>query len=104
MLVNIYSVFDHAAKAFVKPFFVHNDGLAIRAFQDNVNAQDDNNIAKHPDQFVLYCLGVYDDVTGVINSCDPVRIAMGVELVNPTETTKLETILNRFEKLISSME
>lgn len=83
MNVNIYSIFDSAASAFITPFYMHNDGLAIRAFQDNVNAGDDNNIAKHPDQFTLFRLGEYDDKTGKITPEDtPISVALGVELIN----------------------
>ena len=63
MKLNVYSIHDSAAKAFTQPFFMHNDGLAIRAFQGNVNSKEGNNISDHPDQFTLYKIGEFDDVT-----------------------------------------
>jgi hypothetical protein len=85
MKLNVYSIHDKAATAFTQPFFMHNDGLAIRAFQDNVNAKDENNISKHPEQFSLFKLGEYDDATGVITPLpSPDFISGGLELVNPT--------------------
>jgi hypothetical protein len=68
MKLNVYSIFDSAAKAYTNPFFMHNDGLAIRAFSDNVNSEQENNIAKHPDQFTLFRIGEFDDSTGEIKT------------------------------------
>jgi hypothetical protein len=85
MKMNIYSIYDQAAKAYLNPFFLHNDGLAIRAFQDNVNSTDDNNIAKHPDQFTLFKLASYDDQTGLIEALpSPTHLTGGLEVKNPT--------------------
>jgi hypothetical protein len=81
MKLNIYSIYDKAAEAFITPFFMQNDGLAIRAFQDNVNAEDENNISKHPEQFTLYKIGEYDDKAGVIAAQEqPSMLARGIEL------------------------
>ena len=82
MNLNVYSLFDQAAEAFTQPFFMHNDGLAIRAFQDNVNATD-TNVAQHPDQFTLFKLGTYGDINGkLVPEETPVSIALGLELKN----------------------
>ena len=85
MKLHIYSIHDSAAQAYINPFFLHNDGLAIRAFQDNVNSKDESNISKHPEQFALFKLGEYDDSKGVIKAFDnPQHLAGGLEMVNPT--------------------
>lgn len=70
MKLKIYTLYDEAAKAFTTPFFQHNDGLAIRAFQDNVNAKEDNNISKHPGHFTLFRVGEFDDEKGEIKQED----------------------------------
>jgi len=107
MNLNIYSIFDSAAQAFTQPFFMHNDGLAIRAFQDNVNASD-NNIANHPHQFSLYKLGTYDDSNGLVTpETPPKSLALAIELVNPDETTQLHnqllTKMTQVEKLLGNL-
>lgn len=85
MKLAIYSIHDSAANAYTQPFFMHNDGLAIRAFQDNVNSTEDNNIKKHPEQFTLFKLGEYDDNSGIIKPLpSPTHITGALELVNPT--------------------
>lgn len=86
MKLSVYSIFDSAASAFVQPFMMHNDGLAIRAFQDNVNAKEENNISKHPEQFTLFKLGEFDDKTAQYTLEDsPKSIAIGVQLINDNE-------------------
>ena len=90
MKLNVYSIHDKAANAFTQPFFMHNDGLAIRAFQDNVNAAEENNISKHPEQFSLWKLAEFDDNSGVITPLSsPDHISGGIELVNPTEESDI---------------
>jgi hypothetical protein len=66
MKLFIYSLFDQAAKAYTRPFFLQNDGIAIRAFQDQVNAKEPNNVSEHPEQFTLFCIGEFDDSNGDI--------------------------------------
>ena len=61
MNLNVYSVYDKVAQAFVTPFFMHNDGIAIRAFSDNVNSNEDSTIVKHYEQYALYRLGTFND-------------------------------------------
>lgn len=65
MNLMIFSVFDRAAQAYGRPIFVQSTGIAIRSFTDEVNrVASDNDMNKHPDDFDLYLLGVFDDVTG----------------------------------------
>jgi hypothetical protein len=107
MKLHIYSVYDQCADAFIQPFFIHNDGLAIRLFQDNVNSKDDNNISKHPEQFQLYKLAFYDDNTGKIEPLDAPRIlANGLDIKNPSENQlelDIDKRLQRIEKLLGNI-
>lgn len=86
MKLNIYAIYDEGAKAYATPFFMHNDGLAIRAFQDNVNS-DDSQIAKHADQFHLFRIGEYDDQTGELKRYEPLKSLGGaIAFKNPKES------------------
>jgi hypothetical protein len=86
MNINVYTIYDEAAKAYITPFFMQNDGLAIRAFQDNVNSKDESNIAKHPEQFTLFKIGVYDDQRGVIDRIEHLKaLGNGLEFKTLTE-------------------
>ena len=61
----VCAVRDVKVGAFARPIFVPSRGVAIRQFQDEVSrAADDNVMFKHPKDFELYFLGVFDDETG----------------------------------------
>lgn len=52
------AVKDRQLGAFMTPFFVPSEGVAIRAFIDEVNRKDDANMLwRHPEDHDLYCLG-----------------------------------------------
>lgn len=73
----IVAIKDRAAEAFMRPWFVPTVGMAVRSFIDEVNrAADDNNLYRHPDDFELYEIGVYDDSTGRIESYDDMHLLM----------------------------
>lgn len=67
----VISVFDTAAQVFARPFFVTATGQAIRDFTDEINREaQDNPLFRHPDDFILYQLGEFDDETGSIRSSE----------------------------------
>lgn len=72
---------DRALGAFLRPFSVPALGAALRSFQDEVNRAD-GEICKHPDDYDLYHLGEFDDITGALTAVSPpVQIAIGKQLV-----------------------
>ena len=75
MLQVIVSVKDTAAQAFGRPIFVPAIPVAVRSFRDEVNRKDSTeDLARHPEDFELYELGSFDDSTGIIELCTPVRL------------------------------
>ena len=100
MKLNMYSIYDTAASAYTSPFFMHNDGLAIRAFQDNANTAE-SQINKHPRQFHLYKVAVWDDSNATIKTHEPECIAYAHELVNPNET---QTVADEIKKMLRAVE
>ena len=101
MKLNVYSIFDSAAKAYTNPFFMHNDGLAIRAFSDNVNAEQENNISKHPDQFTLFHIGEFDDSTGEITTGVVKSLGTGLQYQEKTglDESQAALIINLLKEL-----
>jgi hypothetical protein len=83
MKMVIISIKDTAADAFGRPVYVATEGVAIRQFQDEVNrASEDNQIYRHPDDFHLYQLGTFDDVTGLFDILPvPKLVARAKELM-----------------------
>lgn len=65
MLLRAYTLHDVKALTYSPPFFVNNNNLAIRMLTDLVN---DMNTApgRHPSDFKMYCVGNYDDATGIL--------------------------------------
>jgi hypothetical protein len=83
MKMVMVSIKDTAADAFGRPAFVASEGVAVRQFQDEVNrSSDDNQLYKHPDDFHLYYLGLFDDSTGKIELLEnPKLIARAKEIM-----------------------
>lgn len=63
----IFAIHDAAAEAYLTPFFLHSEGIAIRTFTDCVN-DNDHAFGRHPKDYNLMCLGEYDDQTGTITN------------------------------------
>lgn len=106
MKLNVYSFFDSAAQAFTQPFYMHNNGLALRAFADNVNAKEENNMSIHPEHFTLFKLGEWDDKSAKMEMLEaPQQIAIGVELINDTKpryaNVDLQELADQVAELIS---
>ena len=95
MKLNIYSIYDSAAKAYMQPFFVQTNGIAIRLFTDNVNSKDDNQVSKHPQHFTLFKIGEFDDQKGTIEPMTPEAVATGSELKEPEPETQLKTLIGK---------
>lgn len=92
MILHAYAIFDSAIGAYNSPFFMQTDGMAIRAFSDNVNSPD-SALSKHPDQFILYRLGDYDDQTGMFTQDQaPKSLGNGAQFFNPKDATELEKL------------
>lgn len=100
MKLKVYSLFDSAAGAYTQPFFMHNDGLAIRAFSDNVNA-DNNNVSYHPDQFTLFQVGEWDDISGEIVEISPKKnLGHGLQFKQPSSEQKsYDAMMEKIERL-----
>lgn len=75
MRLEIVAIFDQALGAFTRPAFVPSLGVAVRGFQDEVNRAD-GEMMRHPNDYSLHHLGVYDDTTGQFELLDvPLRLA-----------------------------
>jgi len=82
MFPSVCSVKDRAADTFGRPFFVPHRNVAIRDFTDEVNrSANDNQLNKHPDDFDLYFLGMFDDSKGVFSLEDPVILVRGKDVL-----------------------
>ena len=74
----IFSIHDGAAMAYLPPFFMHKEAMALRVFKDCVLSED-HQFAKNPDDYTLFVVGIFNDGNGCIEACSPRSLANGVE-------------------------
>lgn len=75
----VCSVYDRAAQFYGRPFFVVAAGQATRSFRDEVN-RSDSEMGKHPEDFDLWQLGVFDDNSGLFEPA-VVQMVRGKDVV-----------------------
>lgn len=88
MKVNIYSVFDVKAANYAVPFFLQRDAIAHRAFTDLVN-DPRTSINKHPGDYSLFKVGIYDDNSSEITSCKPELIVQAAAVYKEPEPSSV---------------
>lgn len=65
MLLRAYTLHDVKSLNYSPPFFQHNDAIAIRMLTDLV-ADPNTTVGRHPADFKMYCVGAYDDQSGIL--------------------------------------
>lgn len=85
----VFCVFDTKAELFGPPFFVNREGEAVRMFKDAAN--DPNTmVGKHPTDYRLYCIGIWDDESGQFENRVPhTSMGFGIDYVNLGTTIPL---------------
>lgn len=82
MKVLAFAVYDRAAQGFSMPFFQPTRGLAERVFAETCTDQS-TLMAKHPSDFELFEIGVFDSVTGGLEALpSPVCLTTAVQTLS----------------------
>lgn len=68
MKLYIYSIKDTIQGAFMNPFYLTNDNVAMRSFKNTIQSETMNNIKMNAKDMQLFRLGEYEEETGVIKS------------------------------------
>lgn len=79
MNYKLYSVYDKVSGLFSPPFTAVNDGSAVRTFRYSMQQSDQR--AASADDYRLYCVGAFDDVSGEVDSVLISAICEGREVV-----------------------
>lgn len=81
MNVEIFSVFDAAAKRYMDPFCAPTVEFALRGFREACQT-DGHQFAKFPEDYVLYRVGSFDaEIGDIITGHEAVKIAMASSYV-----------------------
>lgn len=84
-MMKIYTVRDVKAEAYLNPFVLRSKGEAIRGFADEANRKD-SAIGAHPEDYVLFELGSFDELTGKIDLHPaPENVGVALEFVKVVE-------------------
>lgn len=82
MIKKMFCVFDTQSKVFATPFYQATVGEAVRAFGDAVNDPQMGSLHKHPEDFLLFEVGTFDDNSGLLEATiPPNRHAIGSDFV-----------------------
>lgn len=79
MKLNMYAIRD-VKSTWLIPSVEQNDQVAIRNFRHACLAAE-SVLHTHPDDFVLYRIGSYDNLIGAVVSEEPVRLVSGLEVL-----------------------
>lgn len=83
----VFSIRDHKALIYNNPFFKTTHGEAERDFRTAINDPQAGNLNKYPEDYALYYLGDYDDVSGTFSSLEaPQKVADGVAMLQKRQT------------------
>lgn len=90
-----FSVYDEKAQSYNLPFFYPQINLAVRALTDSLQ-NPDSIVARHPEDFTLYHIGTFNDLTGKMESfVEPRPVCRATEIINSMKITpKTEEIHN----------
>ena len=80
----MFVVFDTKANAYMQPWFLTQEGMATRAFTDCVN-DPNHNFGRHPEDYILFDIGEFDDQTADIKWQAPRSLGNGIEFKTQQE-------------------
>lgn len=82
MTLKAYSIYDCKSYIWHSPFFMTNDGAALRACTDLAN-DTGTMIGRHPADYTLWCVGEFNDQDGLMAAQRPaLHVVDLVTLVN----------------------
>jgi len=66
MKLNLMAIYDAAAKAYLPPFCVASEAIAIRQLRSVSIEQPKHDFVRYSDQYFLFHLGFFDNETGKV--------------------------------------
>ena len=78
----IFSVYDKKAEYFLQPMFARNAAQMLRDLSDVVSNRD-SLLGKHPEDYAVYQLAQFDEISGAIFECNRVKLGDCDSLFRP---------------------
>ena len=88
--MKIFSVYDSKAEYYQKPFLSEHIGDVLRTFKDVAN-DETNPIGKHPEDYVLFLIGEFDQQTGALVPSET-KVSLGHALDFKTNEFELKEV------------
>jgi len=98
MKVQCYAIFDQASGIYERPFFSATDQLVKREFQD-VATTGDHPIAKHPEHYSLWRLGIFDNNNGKLTDETNECLCTALEIISQSQTVDQEKQMDLVNQL-----
>jgi hypothetical protein len=90
MKLEIFSIYDAKASAYITPFFLPNEAMALRAIK--AAGSDPNHMfGKHGDDYSVYRLGTFDDESAdMLLEAQPQFIGVVAQIVKEYDIRTIE--------------
>lgn len=75
MKMNAYSIYDTKVEQWGLPFFSHHHAVAARIVTEAVN-DGNTQLSKYPNDYILFCIGTYDDHDGLLQPHIPENLGI----------------------------
>ena len=79
-MLKIYSIKDVKA-GFMNPIYLQNDEIAIRSIKKAANDIQPNAVNDFPEDKELWCLGTFDEDTGLISAIQPKFLVRVIDFI-----------------------
>lgn len=66
MKLCVMALYDGKVRAFSAPFFSPSEEAGVRAVLDQARGGGNETLNRHPEDFTIYRLGIYDDADGAL--------------------------------------
>jgi len=87
----MFAIYDSKANAYLPPWVIHQNEMAIRLFADMCN-DPKHQFGKNPADYTLFNIGAYDDNKGQVeNQKLNISLGNGIEFVKETAQQQLFT-------------
>ncbi len=98
MKLNIYTIYDIASAAYMRPFFLQSDGQAKRMFSD-ISNDAEHDVGQHPEDYTLHRIGVYNDQNAKINPENTQCLTTALECVAAAKSINQDKLEQLAQKI-----